>query len=89
MTTVTKERMEEMEKAKEDVRKMNIEAVADLLVKMQDRYHEVLADNVDMKRMVTDVKQEVMALRGEINALKAMGFRGTMGTGSTVHFKDE
>ena len=89
MNTVTKERMEEMEKAKEDVRKMNIEAVADLLVKMQVRYHVVLADNVDMKRMVTDLKQEILVLKAEVNALKTMGFKGTMGTGSTVHFKDE
>lgn len=89
MNSVSEERMKEMEDTKAVVKNMNVEAVAELLTKVQEKHHEVMADNVDMKRMVTDAKQEILVLRGEINALKAMGFRGNMGTGSTVHNKDE
>jgi len=89
MNTVSDDRMKEMEETKKVVEKMNVEAVADLLTKVQNKYHEVIADNVDMKRMVTDMKQENIVMRAEINALKTMGFRGNMGTGSTVHNKGE
>ncbi len=87
MNTVSEERLKEIEETKEVVRKMNVDAVANLLAKVQQDHHAVMADNVDLRRMVTDAKQELLNLRAEVNALKVMGFRGTMGTGSTVHTK--
>lgn len=88
-SNLSEERMKETEETKEVVKKMNVDAVADLLTKVQQNIHAVMADNVDLKRMVTDAKQEILVLKGEINALKVMGFRGNMGTGSTVHNKGE
>ena len=88
MNTITEDRMKEMQASKELVKTMNVEAVGDLLMKVQNKMHELLSDNVDMKRMVTDVKQENIDMRAEINALKAMGFRGIAGHGSTVHNKE-
>ena len=79
------ERFKEIEKTREVVKTMNVNAVADLLVKVQEQNHKVLEDNVDLKRMVTTNNREMAEMRSEIAALKAMGFRGTMGTGSTVH----
>jgi len=89
MNGVTPERMQEIEETKEVVKTMNVDAVASLLTNMQDKLHEVLADNVDLKRMVTDVKQGNIELRAEVNALKHMGFVGITGHGSTVHNKEE
>lgn len=81
--------MKEIEETKNVVKTMNVNAVAELLVKVQDQNHQVLNENVDIKRMLTQNNMEMAAMRSEISMLKAMGFRGNMGTGSTVHTKDE
>jgi hypothetical protein len=84
---MTEERFKEIEGTKETVKKMNVDAVADLLIKVQNKNHELLSDNVDLRRVVTNNNQKLLELEGRINALQAMGFRGLMGTGSTVHDK--
>lgn len=89
MNTLSQERMEEMEATKEVVKTMNVNAVADLLIKVQEDHHKVLADNVDLRRMVTTNNQQMIEMRAELNMLKAMGFRGNLGTGSTVHNANE
>jgi len=90
MGTVSEERMKEMEETKAAVKKMNVEAVAKMLTDMQTNNHKVKSEQLDLKRMVTNVTQDLAVFRAEINALKAMGSRGVLGgTGSTVHKKGE
>jgi len=85
MNTLTKERMEEMEATKEAVKSLNVTAVADLLMKVQAENKKVLEDNIDLKRMVTTNNQEIAELRAQLNILRALGYQGNMGHGSTVH----
>ena len=82
---LSEERMEEMEEHKAVLKNKNLDAVASLLLEMRDQNKKVLEDNVDLRRMVTNATQRISELQGEIDALKVMGFRGNMGTGSTVH----
>ena len=89
MSNLSGERMEEIEKAKNAVKKMNVDAVAQLLTDIQDDNHKIKSEQVDLIRMVTNLTQDLSSLRTEINTLKAMGFRGNIGTGSTVHEKGE
>ena len=89
MNNLSEERMKEIEDTKAVVKTMNVNAVAQLLTNIQDDNHKIKSEQVDLKRMVTNLTQGLAELRAEINMLKAMGFRGNMGTGSTVHQKDE
>jgi len=89
MSNVSEERMKEIEETKKLVRKMNVEAVAKLLTDLQEVHQNIKNEQVDLKRTLTNLTQEIQTLRAELNMLKAMGFRGNTGTGSTVHAKDE
>jgi len=89
MSNLSEERMKEIEETRELVRQMNVNAIAPLLTDLQDDHQDIKNEQVDLKRMMTNLNQEVLALRAEINMLKAMGFRGNTGTGSTVHNKNE
>jgi hypothetical protein len=79
--------MKEIEETRALVKKMNVDAVSQLLTDLQDDHKNIRDAQVDIKRMLTNLTQEIVELRAEINILKAMGFRGNMGTGSTVHAK--
>ncbi len=85
MSNVSEERLKEIEETKELVKKMNVDAVAQLLTDLQDDHKSIKDAQVDLKRILTNLTRDIVELRAEINILKAMGFRGTMGTGSTVH----
>lgn len=89
MNTVSPERMKEIEETKEAVKSMNVDSVANLLIKVQNELHALKTDNIDMKRMLTTAKQDNIEMRAEVNALKHMGFVGITGHGSTVHNKEE
>lgn len=89
MTDVSK-KDEETNETKEQVKKMNVDAVAKILTGMQDDNHTVKSQFVDLKRIVTNLTQDIAELRAQTNVLKAMGGRGILGgTGSTVHKQGE
>ena len=85
MSNLSEERMKEIEETKELVKKMNVDAVSQLLTDLQDDHQGIKNEQIDLKRILTNLTQSAAELRAEINILKAMGFRGSMGTGSTVH----
>ena len=85
MSNVSEKEIEETNETKELVKKMNVDAVAQLLTDLQDDHKSIKDAQVDLKRILTNLTRDIVELRAEINILKAMGFRGTMGTGSTVH----
>jgi chromosome segregation ATPase len=89
MSNLSEERMKEIEETKKAVKKMNVDAVSQLLTDLQNDHQNIKNEQVDLKRILTNLTQGLTELRAEINMLKAMGFRGNMGTGSTVHAKDE
>lgn len=89
MSNLTEEQMKELEEFKAEAKDKNVEAIAQILLDVRQKTEKVLNDNVDLRRMISQNNQEIATLRGEINALKAMGFRGNMGTGSTVHAAGE
>lgn len=89
MSNLSEERMKEIEETRALVKKMNVDAVSQLLTDLQDDHQSIKSEQVDLKRMLTNLNQNIVELRAEINILKAMGFRGSMGTGSTVHTPDE
>ena len=86
---MTPERMKEIEDTKKHLEGKNINAVAQMLQATRDHNAKVQTEMHDLRRMVTQATQEITQLKGEIAALKMMGFKGNMGTGSTVHNKDE
>ena len=85
MSNLSEERMKEIEETRALVKKMNVDAVSQLLTDLQDDHQGIKNEQVDLKRILTNLTQDIVELRAEINMLKAMGFRGNMGTGSTVH----
>ncbi len=87
MSNLSEERMKEIEATRALVKKMNVDAVAQLLTDLQDEHKSTKDAQVDLKRILTNLTQDIVELRAEINILKAMGFRGNMGTGSTAHIK--
>lgn len=90
MTDSSEEKMEETNETKELVKKMNVDAVANLLIKMQIDNYAVRSEFVDLKRMISKATQDIAELRSQLNVLKAMGGRGIIGgTGSTVHKQGE
>ena len=89
MSNLSEERMKEIEETRALVKKMNVDAVSQLLTDLQNDHHNIKTEQVDLKRILTNLTQDILELRAEINILKAMGFRGNMGTGSTVHEKGE
>jgi hypothetical protein len=89
MSNLSEERMKEIEETKELVKKMNVDAVSQLLIDLQNDHKGIKDEQVDLKRMLTNLTQNIVELRAEINILKAMGFRGNTGTGSTVHASGE
>ena len=89
MSNLSEERMKEIEETKELVKKMNVDAVSQLLIDLQNDHKDIKDEQVDLKRILTNLTQTIVELRAEINILKAMGFRGNMGTGSTVHASGE
>ena len=90
MVDSSEERMEETNETKELVKKMNVDAVANILIKMQNENYKVRSEFVDLKGMISKVTQDIAELRAQLNVLKAMGGRGIIGgTGSTVHMQGE
>lgn len=89
MSNLSEERMKEIEETKELVKKMNVDAVSQLLIDLQNDHKGIKDEQVDLKRILTNLTQNIVDLRAEINILKAMGFRGNTGTGSTVHVSGE
>lgn len=87
MSNVSEERMKEIEATRALVKKMNVDAVSQLLTDLQDEHKNTKDAQIDLKRILTNLTQDIVELRAEINILKAMGFRGNMGTGSTAHIK--
>jgi hypothetical protein len=81
---------EEAHQTKELVKKMNVDAVANVLLKMQNENYKVRSEFIDLKRIISSVTQDIEGLRSQLNILKAVGGRGTIGgTGSTVHKQGE
>jgi hypothetical protein len=74
---------------KELVKRLNVDAAAQLLINMQDSNYKIKSEQSDLKHIVSKVTQDITGLRAELRMLKAMGLRGTMGTGSTVHKQGE
>ena len=69
---------------------MNVDAVANVLIKMQNENYALRSEFVDLKRIITKVTQDKTELQAQLNILKAMGGRGIIGgTGSTVHKQGE
>ena len=90
MTDSSEETIEETNETKELVKKMNVDAVANVLIKMQNENYKVRSEFVDLKGMISRVTQDIAELRSQLNVLKAMGGRGIIGgTGSTVHKQGE
>lgn len=90
MSNLSENKIEETNETKELVKKMNVDAVANVLIKMQIDNYGVRSEFVDLKQIVTKVTQDITELRSQLNILKAMGGRGIIGgTGSTVHKKGE
>ncbi len=84
------EEKEETNETKELVKKMNVDAVANVLTNMQIDNYAVRSEFVDLKRIISKVTQDIAELRAQLNVLKAMGGRGIIGgTGSTVHKQGE
>lgn len=86
---ISQARLEEMQQNKEALKGKNIDIVSAQLLRTQEHNHQVQSEMVDLRRMLTQANQDIAELRGEVAALKAMGFRGIMGTGSTVHSADD
>jgi len=85
-----KRKQEETSETKELVKKMNVDAVANILIKMQNENYALRSEFVDLKRMISRVTQDKAELQAQLNILKAMGGRGIIGgTGSTVHKQGE
>jgi hypothetical protein len=81
-----KRKNEKTNETKELVKKMNVDAVANILIKMQNENYALRSEFVDLKRMISKVTQDKAELQAQLNILKAMGGRGIIGgTGSTVH----
>lgn len=90
MGNLSKEKMGENAETKEQVKKMNVYAVASLLVKIQNENHKIKSEFMDLKRVITKVTEDIKILRSQTNELKAIGGKGIIGgTGSTVHKKGE
>lgn len=90
MSNSSEEKMEEASETIELVKTMNVDVVANLLLKMQNENYKVRSEFIDLKRMITKVTQDIVELRSQLNVLKAMGGRGIIGgTGSTVHKQGE
>jgi hypothetical protein len=85
-----KRKNEEASETKELVKKMNVDAVANILIRMQNENYALRSEFVNLKQMISKVTQDKIELQTQLNILKAMGGRGIMGgTGSTVHTSDE
>ncbi len=83
-------RKEETNQTKELVKKMNVDAVANILLKMQSENYKVTSEHVSLKQMISRATQDIAGLRSQLNMLKALGGRGIIGgTGSTVHKQGE
>lgn len=81
---------EETKETKELVKKMNVDAVANILIKMQEGNYKLRSEFVDLKRMISRATQDKSELQTQLNILKATGGRGIIGgTGSTVHKQGE
>lgn len=85
-----KRRNEEVSETKELVKKMNVDAVANILIRMQNENYALRSEFVNLKQLISKVTQDKIELQTQLNILKAMGGRGIMGgTGSTVHTSNE
>ena len=76
------EEYEREQRLKERIKEKNVDAVAQIMVDLQDRVNELSSELVDLKRIVTNTHGEMASIRAEFNALKAMGYI-KMGTGPT------
>jgi hypothetical protein len=89
MNNISEEKTEKINETKELVKKMNVDAVAQFLKNMQDGNYKIRAEQGDLKHIISQVTQDIAELKTETGTLKALGLRGNMGTGSTVHKKGE
>jgi len=90
MNNSSEEKVEKNSETKELVKKMNVDAVANILIKMQNDNYMIRSEFVYLKRMISKSTQDIAELRSQQNMLKAMGGRGIIGgTGSTVHKQGE
>jgi hypothetical protein len=90
MVDSSEKKIEEINETTELVKKMNVDVVAKVLTDMQNYNHEVKSEQADLTKIVLKVTQDIAELRAQINVLKTMGARGTIGgTGSTVHMQGE
>ena len=81
---------EDMENTKTHDKKLNIDAIANFLIKIQNENHQVKSEFINLKKIIKNSTQDISGLRAQINELKALGARGTIGgTGSTVNLKEE
>ena len=86
MSNISEKKIEKNNETKELVKKMNVDAVANILIKMQNENYALRSEFVELKRMISKVTQDKAELQAQLNILKAMGGRGIIGgTGSTVH----
>jgi len=80
-----KKEYKELQEVKKKLKTRNIDTVGRLLMDVKDHNHKVQAEMVDLRKMVTQTNQKILEQQGQIDSLKMMGFKGSMGTGSTVH----
>ncbi|MGW8178661.1 MAG: hypothetical protein ACWGQW_07845 [bacterium] len=76
------ESYEREQRLKERIREKNVDAIAQILVDLQNRVNDLSAEVVDLRRIVTNTHGDMASIRGEFNALRAMGYI-KMGTGPT------
>lgn len=88
MDSLSEEKNKEINETKEGVKKINADGITKILTDIRDDSQKLKTEQVDIKRMLTDLSLGAVELRSHINIIKAMGFRGSMGTGSTAHKKD-
>ena len=77
------EEYERDQRLKARIKEKNVDAIAQILTDLQERLNEQSVELVDLKRTVTNTHADMAALRGEVNALKAMGLVN-LGTGPTA-----
>jgi hypothetical protein len=89
MSDLSEDKTEKTNRTKELVKKMNVDAVANVLINMQIDNYKVKSEQANLKHIMLKAIQDISSLKAEISMLKVMGLRGNMGTGSTVHKQGE
>lgn len=83
MNTMTQEQMDELQAIKEEVKKKNVDAVAQLLLDVKEHNFKVQDEMTDLRRLVTNVVATHQDIQSKLNAMIAItqsgGGHGEMG----------